>query len=345
MGKTMKALRKSKPEKGLWLEEVDIPEVQPGWVLLKVLRTSICGTDLHIYKWDHWSQNRIKVPRTIGHEFVGEVVDVGEGVFRVKVGDIVTAETHIVCGVCEFCRTGKAHVCKNTKILGVDIDGTYADYVVVPADNLIHVKDVPLEIASIMEPFGNAIHTVMESPIRAKTVAVLGSGPIGNMAIALAKASGASLVIATDIKPFRLELASKMGADITINVLEEDLYERVMELTGGRGVDTVLEMSGAPSALRDALRIVVPEGHVTILGIPSDEVSLDVANGIVMKGITVRGIIGRKMYETWYQAVSILERGIVDLSPIITHVISLTEYEKGFKALFDGKAGKVVMVP
>jgi len=185
----------------------------------------------------------------------------------------------------------------------------------------------------------------MESPIRAKTVAVLGSGPIGNMAIALAKAFGASLVIATDIKPFRLELASKMGADVTINVLEEDLYERVMELTGGRGVDTVLEMSGAPSALRDALKIVVPEGHVTILGIPSDDVPLDVANGIVMKGITVRGIIGRRMYETWYQTVSILERGIVDLSPIITHVISLSKYEEGFKALFDGKAGKVVMIP
>ncbi len=342
---TMKAIRKSRPEPGLWLEEVEIPEVKPGWVLIKVLRTSICGTDLHIYKWDHWSQNRIKPPLTIGHEFVGEVVEVGEGVFRIKPGDIVTAETHVVCGICEFCRTGKAHVCKNTRILGVDINGTYAEYVVLPEENLVHAEGIPLEMASIMEPFGNAIHTVMESPIRAKTVAVLGSGPIGNMAIALAKAFGASMVIATDIKPFRLELAKKMGADVTINVAEENLYERVMELTKGRGVDTVLEMSGAPSALQDALKIVVPEGQVTILGIPSDDVSLDVANGIVMKGITVRGIIGRKMYETWYQAVALLEKGVVDLSPIITHVIPLEKYEEGFKALFEGKAGKVVMKP
>ncbi len=342
----MKALRKIKPEEGLWLEDIPVPKPEEGWILVKVLRTSICGTDLHIWKWDHWSQHRIKIPQTIGHEFVGEVVELGKGVKRIKVGDIVTAETHIVCGQCEFCRTGKAHVCPNTKILGVDIDGTYADYAVIPEENAIVLpKGFPLEVASILEPFGNAIHTVMESPTRAKKVAVLGCGPIGLMAVSLLKAMGASMVIATDIKPYRLELAMKMGADYTVNVKETDLYEFVMDLTDGRGVDTVLEMSGAPAALRDAFRIVVPEGHVSILGIPSDEVSLDIAEGIVFKGISIKGIIGRKMYETWYQAIEIIHSGLVDLSPIITHVIPLTEYRKGFEALLAGKAGKVVMVP
>jgi len=337
---------KKHKEKGLTLSEAPIPKVSKNEVLVKIKAASICGSDYHIYKWDAWSQERVKVPVIIGHEFTGEVVEVGEDVKRIKVGDYVSAESHIPCGYCKHCRIGNMHVCENLKIIGVDRDGCFAEYIVLPEINIwVNGKDLPLELASIQEPFGNAVDTVLAEDVHTKSVAVLGCGPIGLMAIAIAKASGASMVIATEIMPYRINLAKKMGADIVLNPKECNVVEEVLKLTNGEGVDVSLEMSGAQESLDLAFKILTFGGRVSLLGIPSKPITLDINNYIIFKGARVYGIIGRKMFSTWYKISAFLEKNLVNLLPLITHKLPLENYETAMELIAKGESGKIILYP
>ncbi|MCS1351219.1 L-threonine 3-dehydrogenase [Mechercharimyces sp. CAU 1602] len=342
----MKALMKHHAGRGAKLVNVPIPGIGPHDVLIRVKATSICGTDVHIYQWDDWAKSRVKPPYVFGHEFSGEVVEVGSGVSRVKVGDHVSCETHIVCGKCPACRKGEAHVCYNTEIIGVDRAGCFAEYVAMPEDNLwINSKEVPHEYASIMEPMGNAVHTALSGPIVGKDVAVIGCGPIGLIAVSVAQAAGARRVFALDINPYRLELAQSIGASSTIHSGEVDAVAEIRSHTSGYGVDVVLEMSGHPHAIQQGFSMVAPGGRVSMLGLPTRSVELDIANDVVFKGITVHGIVGRRMYETWEQTAGLLESGKVEVEKIITHRFSLEEFEKGFDLMMRGESGKVVLFP
>lgn len=342
----MRALVKHDKGYGAEIRQVPIPEIGLDEVLVKVQATTICGTDVHIYTWDEWAASRVRPPLVFGHEFSGEVIKVGDHVQHLKPGDHVSAETHIVCHHCPQCRRGEAHVCANTEIIGVDRNGCFAEYAAMPAENLWkNSENLPPEVASAMEPMGNAVHTALSGPISGKSVAVIGCGPIGVMAVAVAKASGAASVIALDINEYRLQLARKMGATHLIHSLEEDPVRRVRSLTGGWGVDVVLEMSGNPLAIRQGFSMVTGGGRVSMLGLPTQPIELDVANDIVFKGVQVHGIVGRRMYETWQQTAGFLESRQVDLSPLITHRFSLDEFEKGFEQMISGKSGKVVLYP
>ena len=343
---TMRAVVKAEPGPGLRLQEVPVPEPGPDEVLVKVKAASICGTDLHIWRWDPWAQGRLKPPLVIGHEVCGEVVATGSDVTDVEVGAYVSAESHVVCGVCDMCRTGKGHLCRNTQILGVDRDGGFAEYVSIPAINAWpNPPEMPPEIASLQENFGNAVHTAFAADVRAKKVLVTGCGPVGLMAIAVAKALGARAVYATDVQPYRLELARRMGADLALNAREVDVVRALREATEGEEVDVLLEMSGAPEALRQGLELVKPGGEVALLGLHGRPIQLDVDNLIVFKGLTVRGVIGRRLWETWYQARGLLRSGAVDLRPIVTHRFPLDEFERAFELMASGECGKVVLVP
>ncbi len=342
----MKVVMKQEAKVGAVLSEMEIPKIGSREVLVKVLATSICGTDAHIYSWDEWSQKRIKPPYVMGHEFAGEVVEVGADVTAIKIGDIVSAETHIVCGVCDLCTTGNAHICKDTAILGVDTNGTYAEYVAIPESNAWkNPKGIDPAYLAVQEPLGNAVHTIMAGEIVGKTVAVVGCGPIGIMAVAVAKAVSASKVIAIEVNEYRLELAKQLGADVVINPMKEDPIARIMEETNGLGVDVVAEMSGNAIAIRQALKYIKLGGRMSLLGIPTSEVSLDIANDIVFKGITIQGIVGRKMYDTWFQVKGLLESGNLNLDPIITHRLAMEDFEKGFDLMLSGNCGKVVLYP
>ncbi len=346
MAETMKAVVKTRPGPGLELCDVPIPVVGPNDVLVKTRAASICGTDLHIYNWDPWAASRIKPPIIVGHEFCGDVVQAGAAVTSVKVGDFISAESHIVCNVCDLCRTGNAHICRNVKIIGVDRDGTFAEYVSIPAANAwVNPPDMPAEIAALQENFGNAVHTALATPVIARKVLVTGCGPVGLMTIEVARAAGARSLYASDISAYRLNLAKKIGADLTVNVKDKDLRAAVLEETGGEGVDVLLEMSGAPSAIRDGFALLKAGGHAVLLGLPSKPFELDLANLVIMKGITVHGIAGRKLWETWYSMRGLLRSGAVDLAPIVTHKFKLDEYEKAFAAMASGDSGKVVMTP
>jgi len=284
----MKVIMKQEAKAGAVLSEMDIPQIGPKDILVKVMATSICGTDAHIYSWDAWSQKRIKPPYVMGHEFAGEVVEVGPSVTAIKVGDIVSAETHIVCGVCDLCITGNAHICKDTAILGVDTNGTYAEYVSIPESNAWkNPKGVDPAYLAVQEPLGNAVHTVMSGDIVGKSIAIVGCGPIGIMSVAVAKAVSASMVIAIEVNEYRLELAKKLGADIVINPLKEDPVAKILEVTGGLGVDVVAEMSGNVLAIQQALKYIKLGGRMSMLGIPTTDVSLDIANDVVFKGLTI----------------------------------------------------------
>jgi threonine 3-dehydrogenase len=342
----MRALVKHHAGEGAILTEVPIPsKLGPDEVLIKVKATSVCGTDLHIYTWDEWAASRVRPPYVFGHEFSGVVVEKGENVFNVEIGDHVSAETHIVCGYCSACRRGDYHVCLNTKIIGVDRDGCFAEYIVMPAQNLWkNSKDLPFEIASVMEPMGNAVHTVLSGEVAGRSVAVVGCGPIGLMAVAVAKAAGASKVIAIDLNEYRLNLAEQMGATHLVRPDREDPVKTVKEITRGDGVDVSLEMSGHPVAVRQAFQMLTPGGRISILSLPVRPVELDITNEIVFKGITVKGITGRRMYETWKQTSSFLESGLVDLKPLITHRMALEDFEEGFAAMKSGQSGKVVFL-
>ncbi len=342
----MRALVKHHADFGARLEEVPIPEIGPEEVLIRVRAASLCGTDVHIYQWDDWAKGRVKPPYVFGHEFSGEIVAVGEKVTRFQIGDHVSAESHIVCGICPQCRRGEGHVCQNTSIIGVDRAGCFAEYIAMPAENLWkNDPSLPFETASIMEPMGNAVHTTLAGPIAGKQVAVIGCGPIGLMAISVAQAAGAARVYAFDINPYRLQLAKQMGASAVINSAEEDPVEKIASLTDDSGVDVVLEMSGHPEAIRQGLRMVTLGGRVSLLGLPTEKVSLDIANDLVFKGLTVQGIVGRRMYETWEQTAGFLHSGKVNLEPIITHRLPLEQFEEAFQLMISGKSGKVVLYP
>lgn len=344
--KTMKAIVKHHAGPGAELREVPVPEIEPHEVLIRVKATSICGTDVHIYTWDAWAESRIKAPMVFGHEFSGVVVKVGSAVTGVQVGEHVSAETHVVCHQCLQCRTGQYHICKNTQILGVDFQGCFAEYVKMPAENLWkNPVDMPFEKASIQEPMGNAVHTVLAGPVSGKTVAIVGCGPIGIMAVAVAKASGATQVIALDINDYRLDLAKKVGATTVINPGKEDPVQRVLELTEGDGVEVVCEMSGHPVAMRQAFEMLTNGGRMSILSLPTQPISIDITNQVVFKGITIQGITGRKMYETWRQTSGLIHSGQVDVTPIITHTFPLERFQEGFDLMIKGQSGKVVLIP
>lgn len=344
--RTMKAIVKAKAAEGIEIHDVPVPTVGPGEILLKVKRAGVCGTDLHIYQWDRWSQGRVKTPVTLGHEFVGEVVELGPGATGIAVGDLVSCESHVVCHTCVACRTNLAHVCVNTRTLGIDINGGFAEYVAVPAVNAWPIPPgVSLEVAAIMEPCGNAVHTAFAGDLSGCNIAVTGCGPIGLFAIGVARAAGATRVIASDVSPYRLDLARKMKADAVIDVSREDFVQRVDEITHGRGLDGVLEMSGNPKAMRDGLAALRMGGRLSLLGLPTEPFDLDWNRLIIFKGITLHGIVGRRMYETWDQLDQLLRSGRLDLTPAITHTMPMEQFDDAIALLREGKAGKVVLVP
>jgi threonine 3-dehydrogenase len=348
MADTMLALRKTTAEPGLQLEEVPVPEPAADEVLVEVETASICGTDLHIYGWDEWSQGRIVPPLTLGHEFAGAVVEAGELVRNVAVGDYVSAESHITCGVCFQCRTGHAHMCERTRILGVDRDGAFARYVTIPG-SVVWRNDrtkLPPEIATLQEPFGNAVFATSEQDLAGRAVAVLGCGPIGLFTIGIARASGAAVVFAADRTPFRLGLAEQMGATAVVNVDETaDTAAWFLEHNEGYGFDVVFEMSGSPRAIADAFRIARNGGRVILFGIPSRPVEIDVAEALIFKNLNVLALNGRKIFETWYRTRWLLESGVVDVRPLITKELPLEEYEEAFALLAAGEACKIVVYP
>ena len=341
---TMRALRKSAPGAGFTLERIAVPSIGPSDVLIRVKTVGLCGTDLHIYRWDHWAQRRVKPPLTIGHEFAGEVAAVGSAVRAVRVGDRVSAEGHIACGVCRLCRTGQAHICERVAIIGVDIDGAFADYIRMPEGNVWKLDpSIPDTWAAVFDPLGNAVHTVMAADVSVKTVAITGVGSIGLMAIPVARAAGAATVFAIDVNPQKLALASRVGADATFLATQPDLVADIVARTGGDGVDVLLEMSGSGSAIDSGLAMVRNGGVAALLGIPSDDIEINLAERIIFKGLTVLGINGRRMFETWYQTQSLVTTGRVDLTPIITHELPFEAFDRAFALMQSGEAAKIVL--
>lgn len=341
----MKAIVKAAPGKGVSIAEAPVPKTGPNDVLIRVKAAGICGTDAHIYNWDNWAQGRIKPPVIVGHEFVGEIVEIGSHVQGFQPGEVVSAEGHITCGHCALCRTGQGHVCRETSIIGVDRDGCFAEFVAMPAGNLWRIPpEVPMEWAAIHDPLGNAVHAVLTAEIPGRTVMILGCGPIGLMAIGVAKAAGAARVVATETNPVRRALALEMGADLVLNPAQDDVLKAVLDATGGLGVDVACEMSGHPDAVRQALACVRNGGRVQLLGLSMKEVSIDLARDVIFKGITIYGVIGRRMYDTWHQMTELLKARLLDLSPVITHRVGIDEFEKGISAITSGAAGKVILL-
>ncbi len=345
--KQMTAVIKAEPKAGATVVKKDVPkDIKDHEVLIKVLATSVCGTDFHIYNWDEWSQNRIKPPITMGHELAGEVIAKGKNVTHLELGDIVSAETHIVCNTCELCRTGNAHICKNTEIIGVDTEGCFAEYVKLPAENcLVNDKNVDPRYLCIQEPLGNAVHTMTHFDITGKTVAVVGCGPLGLMGVNVAKAVGAAKIIAIEINEYRMNLARELGADVVINPMKEDVVARVLEETGGDGVDVVGEFSGNKHAIEAAFKYLRLGGKMSMLGIPNQKVDIDIANDVVFKGITIYGVVGRIMYDTWYKVRGLIASGSLDLEKIVTHTMKLEEVEEAMEIMASGNSGKIVLIP
>ena len=337
----MKALVKSKAEKGIWMEDIAVPEISPNDVLIKVSKSSICGTDLHIYSWDEWARKTIPVGLTIGHEYVGHVAGVGSEVKEFKEGDRVTGEGHIACGHCRNCRRGRQHICETTIGIGVHINGSFAEYVKVPSSNVMKVNaKIPDEILSIMDPFGNATHTALSFPLIGEDVLVTGAGLIGSMAIAVARFAGARYVVATETSPYRADLAKKMGAIRVVNPLKE-ILRSVMDDLGMIGFDIGLECSGSPAAFNQLVEHMYNSGKISLLGILPSSTQVD-WNRIIFKGLTMKGIYGREMFETWYHMEQMLMSGL-DISPIITHRFPIEDYQKGFDVMEEGNCGKVIL--
>lgn len=346
MAHSMQAVVKTATRPGIEIREVPVPSYGPSDVLVKVDAASVCGTDLHIYNWDPWAQGRVHPPLIPGHEFCGTVAQVGDQVSAVRPGDFVSAEMHVACGKCLQCRIGQAHVCQNVKIIGVDANGAFADYVVIPESNIWKLDpSLPREYGSILDPLGNAVHTVLAAEIAARSVAIVGCGPIGLFAIAVARACGASTVFALEVSEHRRKLARAMHADHVLDSATEDVAAIVAERTGGVGVDVVLEMSGHADAMRLGFQILRTGGRVSLLGIPSRPVELDFARDIIFKGATVLGINGRKMYETWVQMEALLKAGKLDLAPVITHRLPMSEFARCMDLLKSGEASKIVLTP
>jgi threonine 3-dehydrogenase len=338
----VKALVKAKREPGLWLEEIEPPTIGINDVLIKVLRTGICGTDVHIYKWDEWAQATIPVPMAVGHEFVGEIVEVGSNVLDFRPGMIVSGEGHVVCGRCRNCLAGRRHLCAHTMGVGVNRPGAFAEYVSLPMSNVwvLH-KSIPLDIAAIFDPFGNAVHTALTYPVLGEDVLVTGAGPIGIMGAAVAMHAGARYTVITDVNPYRLDLARKMGVTRAVNVTDTKLPDVQKELGMSEGFDVGLEMSGSQAAFRDMLANMAHGGRIAILGLPTAEMCIDWRT-VIFNMLTIKGIYGREMYETWYKMTVMLQSGL-DIGPIVTHRYRYTEFEKGFEAMISGRSGKVVL--
>ncbi|MEL7024518.1 MAG: L-threonine 3-dehydrogenase [Pseudomonadota bacterium] len=338
----MKALTKKHAEPGIWLEDIPEPSIGPNDVLIRVRRTAICGTDIHIYRWDDWAKATIPVPMAVGHEFSGEIVELGSEVYGLATGDRVSAEGHITCGVCRNCRAGRRHLCINTVGIGVNRPGAFAEYIAVPASNVFKLPDdVSDEMAAILDPFGNATHTALSFDLVGEDVLITGAGPIGIMAVAIAKFAGARHIVITDVNDYRLSLAKAMGATLTVNVGDRSLDDAMSSLGMTEGFDVGLEMSGNGSALRELLRVMHHGGKVALLGIPPDDTAVD-WNQIIFKGLILKGIYGREMFETWYKMTSMLQSGL-DLSPIITHRFMLSDYAEAFRVMDSGKSGKVIL--
>ena len=338
----MKALVKRLAQPGLWLEDVPEPKTGINDVLIKVDRTGICGTDLHIYKWDAWAQATIPVPMVVGHEFVGEILEIGSNVADFRPGDIVSAEGHVVCGRCRNCLAGRRHLCKDTQGIGVNRTGAFAEYISVPMTNVWHHKNgIDRDVASIFDPFGNAVHTALSFNVLGEDVLITGAGPIGIMAAAIVKHAGARYVVITDVNDYRLGLAKQMGADVALNVKTGKLADVQKQLGIKEGFDVGLEMSGNPAAFRDMIDNMCHGGKIALLGIPSEQIAID-WNKVVFNMLTIKGIYGREMYETWYKMTVMLESGL-DIKPVITHRFHYTEFEKGFAAMISGQSGKVIL--
>jgi len=337
----VKALVKKKAEQGLWLEDVDMPKVGINEVLIKMVKTSICGTDVHIYNWDDWAQRTIQTPTVIGHEFVGVIQDIGSNVRDFKPGDLVSGEGHLVCGNCRNCLAGRRHLCKSPKGIGVNCDGAFAEYLSLPVTNVWYCDEtISTDVLSCFDPFGNAVHTALTYDLVGEDVLITGAGPIGCMAVGVAKQAGARHVVITDVNPYRLSLAAKMGATRTVDVRTEQLADVTQALNMKEGFDVGFEMSGNPDAFRSMLPAMCHGGKIALLGIlPDMDINWDT---VVFNGLTIQGIYGRRMYETWYKVTMLIQCG-VDISPLITHRIHYTEFQQGFDAMRSGQSGKVIM--
>ncbi len=345
--KMMKCVVKDKPERGLTYTQKIIPDdLNDNEVLIEVMYASICGTDYHIYQYDDWSKKRLKLPLTAGHEFCGKVIKTGEKVTNVNIGDIVSAETHIICNECEHCLNGDGHICENTKIIGVDTDGAFAEYVKIPAMNcFVNSPDKnPLHL-SIQEPLGNAVHTMNHFPIEGKDVVIVGCGPIGLLGVNVAKAYKAKKIIAIEVNEYRLDLAEKLGADVLINPKKEDVIARVLDETNGRGADVIGEFSGNKTAIEQAFKYIKRGGGLSILGIPSKDIDIDVAEDIVFKGIQIYGVVGRRIYDTWHEVKRLIDGNYLDLDTIITHQFPMSQIDEAMKVMGSGNCGKIVINP
>ncbi|MGH8161852.1 MAG: L-threonine 3-dehydrogenase [Gammaproteobacteria bacterium] len=338
----MRALVKAKKEKGIWAEDVARPEIGHNDVLVRIRKTAICGTDIHVYDWNEWAQKTIPVPMTVGHEFVGEIVELGSEVQGLKVGQRVSGEGHITCGHCRNCRAGRRHLCPNTRGIGVNRPGAFAEYLSLPAVNVYPLPDsIPDEIAAFLDPFGNATHTALSFDLVGEDVLITGAGPIGCMAAAIARHVGARRIVVTDVNDYRLALAAKMGADRAVNVATAKFEDAMRELGLTEGFDVGLEMSGSPQALDQMLSNMVNGGRVALLGLPPGDISMDL-NQVIFKGLFLKGVYGREMFETWYKMTAMLDSGL-DISPVLTHQLPAARFQEGFDVMRTGKSGKVVL--
>ena len=343
MMRKMNALVKRDAGPGLSLEEVPVPEIGINDTLIKILRTGICGTDVHIYEWNAWAQRTIPVPLVIGHEFVGRIVEVGGNVKDFRPGDIVSGEGHVVCGRCRNCMAGRRHLCRDTKGIGVNRAGAFAEYLALSVTNVwLHDPLIPRDVQAIFDPFGNAVHSALSFPVLGEDVLITGAGPIGTAAIAVVRHAGARHVVITDINPYRLELAGKMGPTLALDVRTESIADAQQKLGMKEGFDVGLEMSGSPSAFRDMLASMCHGGKIAMLGIPEAKTAID-WNTVILNGLTIKGIYGREMYETWYQMTVMIQGGL-DISPLITHRFPYAEYEQGFGVMRSGQSGKVILI-
>jgi len=338
----VKALVKKHAEPGIWMDSVAEPEVGHNDVLVKIRKTAICGTDIHIFKWDEWARKTIPVPMTVGHEFVGEIVEVGSEVRGLQAGDRVSGEGHITCGFCRNCRAGKRHLCRNTSGVGVNRAGCFAEYLSIPALNAFKLPDVVTDdIASILDPLGNATHTALSFDMVGEDVLITGAGPIGIMAVAIARFVGARHVVITDVNDYRLDLARKMGASVAVNVTRDSLDQVMRDLAMQEGFDVGMEMSGNPQAFRDLLRVMHHGGKVALLGIPPGDTAID-WNQVIFKGLVIKGVYGREMFETWYKMTSMIQSGL-NVKPIITHHFGIDDYRQAFEIMSSGQSGKVIL--
>ena len=342
MKKTMRAFVKKYPKPGLWLEEVPVPEFGINDVLIRIHKTAICGTDVHIWNWNAWAQKTIPVPMVIGHEFVGQIVEVGSNVHDFQVGDLVNAEGHVVCGRCRNCMAGRRHLCMDTSGIGVNRPGAYAEYLTLPMTNVWHHEEsIPRDVQAIFDPLGNAVHTALSFQVLGEDVLITGAGPIGIMAAAVVKHAGARFVVITDVNPYRLELAKKMKPTLVLDARNERIVDAQKKLGMKEGFDVGLEMSGSPDAFREMLANVCHGGKIAMLGIPAAEMAIDWKT-VVFNMLTIKGIYGREMYETWYKMTVMIQSGL-DIRPVITHRYHYTDYQKAFEVMRSGQSGKVIL--